>query len=126
VTEHENEFRRSDETRAGADPVHGRQTYNRDLTTDSDFPADDARTMRSHAGEALTDSKGWPGYFFLGLGLLLLGLTLVAAGYGFEGWAWIAGPACIVSFAVGAVLVMLERKRVRDVEGTSLREPRGH
>ena len=59
------EFRRSEETHAGADPVHSRQAHDRDLTNDSDFPADDARTMRSHAGEALTDSRGWPGYFFL-------------------------------------------------------------
>lgn len=59
---------------------------------------DNERTNRSHVGEAITDGRNYPGYLLIGLGLATLGLTLVAAGYGFRGWAVIAGCVCVISF----------------------------
>ncbi|MFC8529331.1 hypothetical protein [Nocardia sp. NPDC057227] len=89
------------------------------------FP-DGSRTTRQHAGEALEDTRNWPGMILVGLGIVLVGLTLVAAGYGFEGWAVIAGIACGVCLVVGVGLVVLEHRRVKALEGRSLTDPGGH
>lgn len=89
-------------------------------------PVDHARTTRSHAGEAMNDTRAWPGFGLVALGLALMGITLVAAGYGFAGWAWIGGAACIVSIAVGVALILVERKRVKAAEGLQLRDQQGH
>ncbi|MEV3976598.1 hypothetical protein AB0K68_52160, partial [Streptomyces sp. NPDC050698] len=62
-------------------------------------PVDDEHTNRSHVGEAISDGRNYPGYLLIGLGLATLGLTLVAAGYGFRGWAVIAGAVCEIRVA---------------------------
>jgi hypothetical protein len=92
----------------------------------NDHPQDDSRTVRAHAGEAITDARNYPGYILIALGLVALGLALTAAGGGFEGWSIIAGIACPVLFAVGVALVLLERKRIKNMEGKSLTDPGGH
>ncbi len=89
-------------------------------------PRDDERTMRAHAGEAIADARNWPGYFVIALGLGALGLALVAAGYGFSGWAMILFPATVVLWAAGLALVLLERKRVKNAEGKDLMDQTGH
>lgn len=91
-----------------------------------DDAVDDSRTVRAHAGEAITDSRNWPGYFMVALGLAALGLTLTAAGGGFEGWAMIGSIACVVFLVGGVGLVLLQRKRVKAQEGKSLLDPGGH
>ncbi|KIQ07944.1 hypothetical protein ASG56_15700 [Rhodococcus sp. Leaf7] len=93
---------------------------------ENEQPQDFARTTRAHAGEAITDSRAWPGYILIALGLMSLGLTLTAAGGGFEGWVLIAGIACPVLLLAGLALVLLERKRVKAAEGKSLLDPGGH
>ncbi|AMY51750.1 hypothetical protein HQO38_16000 [Rhodococcus fascians] len=87
---------------------------------------DDDRTMRGHAGEAIVDARNWPGYICIGLALVSLGLTLTAAGYGFEGWAWTGAVLAPVLLVAGTVLVLLERRRVKAQEGKSLTDPAGH
>ncbi len=77
------------------------------------FP-DDARTIRPHAGESIEDVRNWPGLILAGVGLVLLALTLTAAGYGFEGWAIIAGIACAVCLLGGIGLVVAEHRRVQN------------
>lgn len=96
--------------------------------TDSEnlHPQDDARTMRSHAGEAITDSRNWPGYLLIGTGIAVLGLFLVAAGYGFEGWALIAGVVCVLCLVVGATLVLLEHRRVKRLDDEGVLDQEGH
>ena len=89
-------------------------------------PQDDARTIRSHAGEAVTDSRNWPGYILIGTGIAVLGLFLVAAGYGFTGWAWIAAIACSLCFLTGAILVLLEHRRVKRLDAERLMDQEGH
>lgn len=96
------------------------------MTNDNDNPTDTARTNRAHAGEAIEDARNWPGYGLIALGLVLMALSLVAAGGGFEGWAFVLVPACVLSFVAGAVLVILEHRRVKNREGLSLSDPQGH
>ncbi|TCJ89729.1 hypothetical protein [Nocardia alba] len=93
--------------------------------TEKQFP-DDARTTRTHAGESIEDTRNWPGLILAAIGLVLLGLTLTAAGYGFGGWAVIAGVACAACLLGGIGLVILEHRRVKAQEGLPLTEPRGH
>ncbi|MFC9472908.1 hypothetical protein ACWF99_06895 [Nocardia sp. NPDC055002] len=93
--------------------------------SEKQFP-DDARTTRTHAGESIRDTRNWPGLILAAIGLVLLGLTLTAAGYGFGGWAVIAGVACAVCLVVGIGLVVAEHRRVKAQEGLALGEPRGH
>ncbi|KQU30284.1 hypothetical protein HQ325_17420 [Rhodococcus sp. BP-349] len=93
---------------------------------ENEQPQDFARTTRAHAGEAITDSRAWPGYFLMALGFVALGLGLTAAGGGFEGWVLVAGIACPVLLLAGLAVVLLERKRVKAAEGKSLTDPGGH
>ncbi len=80
-------------------------------------PVDDEHTNRSHVGEAISDGRNYPGYLLIGLGLATLGLTLVAAGYGFRGWAVIAGVVCVVSFIVGKRKVSFIKNDAPSVSG---------
>ncbi|MGW5573964.1 hypothetical protein ACWEVD_22450 [Nocardia thailandica] len=89
------------------------------------FP-DEARTTRSHAGESIEDVRNWPGLILVGLGLILLALTLTAAGYGFAGWAVIAGVLCGVCLIAGVAIVLGEHWRVKAREGLDLSDPQGH
>ncbi len=89
-------------------------------------PQDEERTFRSHAGEALTDSRNWPGYVCIGAAFAALALTLTAAGYNFEGWVMIGAPICVVLFALGLTIILLERRRVKKQEGRDLTDPAGH
>ena len=97
-----------------------------DYERENEHPQDDARTIRAHAGEAITDSRNWPGYVLMALGLAALGLALTAAGGGFEGWVLITGIASPVLLLAGLAVVLLERKRVKASEGKSLLDPGGH
>ncbi|MGV9666701.1 hypothetical protein ACWDUL_05300 [Nocardia niigatensis] len=89
------------------------------------FP-DSARTTRSHAGESMVDPRNWPGLIVFALGIVALVATLTAAGYGFGGWAIVAGVICVVCLAVGAALVVIEHGRVKHREGRKLGDPGGH
>ncbi|MCJ0905915.1 hypothetical protein [Rhodococcus sp. ARC_M6] len=57
---------------------------------------------------------------------MALGLALVAAGYGFRGWALIAGVVCVVSFVVGVLVIMRGHRRVKELEGQALFDQEGH
>jgi hypothetical protein len=106
-----------------------REARNRDLISRGRGPAgfpDRSRTYRSHAGEALADGANIPGLFLWMAGLLLLGLTLIAAAGGFHGWTIIAGILTVVFLGGSATWIVLEHKRVKAKEGLGLRDPLGH
>ncbi|MDO3646339.1 hypothetical protein [Nocardia mangyaensis] len=79
---------------------------------DHEFP-DESRTIRPHAGESIEDTRNWPGLALVAVGLVLLALTLTAAGYGFAGWAVIAGALCAVCLLGGIGIVVAEHRRVK-------------
>ncbi|MCC3330746.1 hypothetical protein [Nocardia abscessus] len=89
------------------------------------FP-DDTRTSRTHAGESIEDARNWPGIILVGIGIVSLALTLTAAGYGFEGWAVIAGVVSGLCILVGVVVIVLEHRRIKVREGRRLRDAAGH
>ncbi|MGW0182948.1 hypothetical protein [Nocardia sp. NPDC003345] len=89
------------------------------------FP-DDTRTTRSHAGESIEDTRNWPGIILAALGIVLVGITLTAAGYGFAGWAVVTGILGGVCLIAGVAIVVLEHRRVKAAEGAPLWEQRGH
>jgi len=90
------------------------------------FP-DHTRTTRSHAGEALEDTRNWPGMFLVGLGIVTVGLTVTAAGYGFAGWALIGGIAAVLFLVLGATLITLEHLRMRKISAKQTGyDDRGH
>ncbi|GGK32745.1 hypothetical protein [Nocardia camponoti] len=76
------------------------------------FP-DHARTTRQYAGEAFEDTMNWPGLVLIGVGLVFVAATLTAAGYGFAGWALIAGILCGICLVGGIGLVALEHRHIR-------------
>lgn len=94
--------------------------------TNGELPIDDAHTNRSHVGEGIADGRNYPGYLLIGLALATLGLTLVALGYGFQGWALIGGAVCAVSLVLGVVVILLERRRIKHLEGNDLMDQEGH
>lgn len=89
------------------------------------FP-DDSRTTRSHAGESIEVARNWPGIIVTAIGIVLVALTLTAAGYGFEGWAVIAGICGGICLVAGIGMVAAAHSRVKTGEGATLREQRGH
>lgn len=102
------------------------RTENAVSDPNGDLPIDDAHTNRSHVGEAIADGRGYPGYILIGIGLATLGLALVAAGYGYRGWALVAGIACVVSFAFGVFAVLMEHRRIKRLDGRDLLDQEGH
>ncbi|MGW5441161.1 hypothetical protein [Nocardia asteroides] len=103
---------------------HG-QIRKRTEHVDGEFP-DHARTTRSHAGESLEDGYNFPGIILCALGVIALGLCLTATGYGFAGWATIAGVAAVLLAGAGVVWLLLEHRRVKSREGLDLTDPQGH
>ncbi|MBP1162116.1 MULTISPECIES: hypothetical protein [unclassified Rhodococcus (in: high G+C Gram-positive bacteria)] len=92
---------------------NGRNAKGVTVNEDRDDIRDDARTARPHAGEAVIDTRSWVGYAVVAAGVVLMALCLVAAGYGFEGWAWISGVTGLSLFVAGVALVVLEHRRIR-------------
>lgn len=90
------------------------------------LPIDRAHTSREHSGEAIDDTRNWPGYGLVGLGIATLGMALVAAGYGFAGWALVAGLVCALCFMTGVGIVLAEHAHVKHVEHRHLRDQLGH
>ncbi|MEU7767482.1 hypothetical protein AB0B25_20415 [Nocardia sp. NPDC049190] len=89
------------------------------------FP-DYTRSDRQHAGESIQDTRNWPGILLFAVSIVTVGLTLTAAGYGFEGWAIIAGVVATVCLCFGVFLIAAEHRRVKTYEGRALSDPGGH
>ncbi|MBF6174744.1 hypothetical protein IU476_25045 [Nocardia blacklockiae] len=84
------------------------------------------RTSRNHAGEGLEDGYNVPGIVLCALGIVAMALALTAAGYGFSGWAVVAGVVAAVCAVAGVAWLLLEHRRVKAKEGLALTDQRGH
>ncbi|MBH0780408.1 hypothetical protein [Nocardia bovistercoris] len=93
--------------------------------TEENFP-DHARTTRTHAGESIEDTRNWPGIVLAALGIVAVGATLTASGYGYEGWAIIGGIVAAVCLIAGVSLLWAEHRRVRRGVDGRLFDDRGH
>lgn len=78
-------------------------------------PVDHVRTTRPHAGRAVIDIMGWPGYAMLVIGMMASfgGLTAFATGHDRQGVE-------VAAFAVAAALLgvlwlVIEHKRIGKV-----------
>lgn len=89
------------------------------------FP-DDTRTIRTHAGESIEDARNWPGIILVAVGIVAMALTLTAAGYGFAGWAVVAGIVSGVCIIAGVLVIVAEHRRIKAREGRRLRDAAGH
>ena len=76
------------------------------------YPTTHAPSAATRASRSRTPATS-PGIILIGLGLAALGLTLTAAGGGFEGWSVIGGVVTGVCFVVGVALIVLEHRRVK-------------
>ncbi|MBS9533851.1 LapA family protein [Mycobacterium sp. M1] len=75
-------------------------------------PVDHVRTTRPHAGRAVIDVMGWPGYALLVVGMMtfLGGLTAFATGHDRQG---VEVAAFAVAAALAGVLwLVIEHKRI--------------
>lgn len=79
----------------------------------TDRHVDGSNTAREHAGEVVRDVRGWPGYGALMGGVVLIALCVLAAGYGYEGWAWITGVVGVLVLAFGVLAVAAAYRRAR-------------
>ncbi|MEV5652372.1 hypothetical protein AB0L57_29340 [Nocardia sp. NPDC052254] len=84
------------------------------------------RTSRRHAGEGIEDGYNIPGIVLCALGMVALALTLTAAGYGFGGWAIVAGVVCAVCLIGGITWIALESRRVRAHDELEPPQRQGH
>ncbi|WP_019926063.1 hypothetical protein [Nocardia sp. BMG111209] len=71
---------------------------------------------RTHTGQGLEDNRNIPAFVLCFLGVVALGAALTAAGYGFAGWAVIAGIVCAVCLVGGVAWLLIERRRIRATE----------
>ncbi|MEU0543544.1 hypothetical protein [Nocardia sp. NPDC005978] len=84
------------------------------------------RTPRKHAGEGIEDGVNVLGILLFGLGIVAVGMALVAGGYGFGGWALVAGVAAAVLFVAGGVVLLLEWRRRHPRGGVNEPVRQGH
>ncbi|MEU6561632.1 hypothetical protein [Nocardia nova] len=84
------------------------------------------RSSRRHAGEGIEDTYNIPGIVLCALGMVALALTLTAAGYGFGGWAIVAGVVCAVCLIGGIGWLVLESRRVQKRDQLEPPQRQGH
>ncbi|MGV9414504.1 hypothetical protein ACWDOP_31765 [Nocardia sp. NPDC003693] len=68
----------------------------------------DGEHWHPHPGDAIEDHGEFPALFLCALGVVAVGLTLTAAGYGFRGWATIGAIAAAVLLTTGLLLIRYE------------------
>ncbi|WP_231509223.1 hypothetical protein [Nocardia sp. NRRL WC-3656] len=84
------------------------------------------RAPRKHAGEGIEDTYNIPGIILCALSFVALALALTAAGYGFGGWAIVAGVVCAVCLIGGVTWIALESRRTQARDQWEPHQRQGH
>ncbi|WP_227983544.1 hypothetical protein [Nocardia spumae] len=83
-------------------------------------------TTRRHAGEGIEDTGNIPGIVLCALGAVALALALTAAGYGFAGWAIVAGVVCAICLIGGITWLVVESRRTSRRDQWEPMQRQGH
>lgn len=75
-------------------------------------PVDHARTTRPHAGRALINVAGWPGYALLAASVMIFMGSLVAFGTGHDGQGAEIVAIAVISALVGTAWLLMEHRRI--------------
>ncbi|MVU77291.1 hypothetical protein GPX89_08535 [Nocardia sp. ET3-3] len=81
---------------------------------------------RTHVEEGIEDLVNFLGVILSLLAIVALALALVADGYGFAGWAIVAGVACALLFAASLTVLGLERRARHTRERSDPPARQGH
>lgn len=75
-------------------------------------PVDHMRTTRPHAGRAVINVAGWPGYSLLVTGMLLVAGSLAAFGTGHQHQGVVIAVMAVASVLVGMSWLLFEHRRI--------------
>ncbi|MCV7383652.1 LapA family protein [Mycolicibacter longobardus] len=75
-------------------------------------PVDHVRTTRPHAGRAMIDVMGWPGYSLLVVGMVAGIGCLTAFGTGHDRQGVQVATLAVLAAALGALWLMIEHRRI--------------
>lgn len=75
-------------------------------------PVDHVRTTRPHAGRAVIDVMGWPGYSLLVIGMMAALGCLAAFATGNERQGIEVAAFAVVAAAAGALWLVIEHRRI--------------
>lgn len=78
-------------------------------------PVDHMRTTRPHAGRAMIDVMGWPGYSLLVVGMVAGIGCLAAFGTGHDRQGVEVAVIAVLSAVLGTVWLLLEHRRIGKV-----------
>lgn len=79
------------------------------------IPAFSGHTLRPRLIRPMPGMRPMPHVqrFDPSVGIVLVALTLTAAGYGFAGWAVTAAIGCVLCLGVGALLIVAEHRSIK-------------
>ncbi|HEU4363740.1 MAG TPA: protein UsfY [Mycobacterium sp.] len=75
-------------------------------------PVDHVRTTRPHAGRAVINVAGWPGYSLLVVGALAIAGCLVAFGTGNDRQGVIIAVMAVLAALIGMSWLLFEHRRI--------------
>ena len=75
-------------------------------------PVDHARTTRPHAGRAVINVAGWPGYSLIIVGILAMFGSVDAFGTGHDPQGVEIGAASAVAAVLGIIWLAIEHRRI--------------
>lgn len=75
-------------------------------------PVDHVRTTRPHAGRAVINVLGWPGYSLLVVSMLMAAGSLTAFGTGHESQGMAIAAMAVIAAAIGTAWLLVEHKRI--------------
>lgn len=78
-------------------------------------PVDHVRTTRPHAGRAVINVAGWPGYSLLVVGMLAVAGCLVAFGTGNDRQGAEIAVLALLAAAIGTSWLLMEHRRINRI-----------